>query len=348
MSLQAIPGTILIPDLVSYSHGSAWNDLLIDASGEKVAFVTRVPKTGTITKVGFRTRTVTTSAALKVSLQGVNTSGDPNGTILGGGTAYGILSSPASNTWYLVTLNAGLSVNKFDPIAAVIEFSSTVGSLNIGAAARGWGARQLYNAYVDHYTTAWTKYDYLISVAFVYSDNSYGTTPFVHPISAIGAYTFNSGSTPDEYGNYFKLPFPVRAVGMVADVDLDQDSTFKLYDSDGTTVLASVVVNASQRYSTAAGLIWGLFSTPVNLLKNTWYRMTIVPNGTTNISLSWIDAADMSAFPLGQNCYQTSRTDGGAWTEDTVTRVEIALLVDSFDDGVGAGGVSRTRVQGGM
>jgi len=343
MTLQVINPPILIPGLVDYCHGYYYNSLLIDAAAEKAAFITYVPKTGTISKVGFRTGVVTTGDTLKVSLQGVNASGDPDGTILASGSAYQtqVVADTDDNTWFLVTLVAGASVTKNDPIAIVIEFNSWVaGNLNIAAGAMGLATYQLYNCYTDLYTTAWAKSGNLINVALEYSDGSYAPG-FTHPMSALSFYSYNSGSTPDEYGNYFQIPFPCRAAGIAAFVDLEQSSTFTLYDSDGTTVLASKQLLPAQRVATAPGLFWAYFSASVNLLKDTWYRMTVVPNGTTSIGLNYFAvnlAAQMDSYALGQKCYQTSRTDSGAWTENTLRRVEVALIVDAFDDAAGAGG----------
>jgi hypothetical protein len=338
MTLQAINPPILIPGLIDYCHSYYWSSLLIDAAAEKAAFITYAPKTGTISKVGFRTGTVTTGDTLKISLQGVNASGNPDGTILASGNAYQtlVVADTNDNTWFLVTLVAGASVTKNDPIAIVIEFNAWVaGNLNISAGGTGIGTNH-YNVYTDLYTAAWAKSANLINVALEYSDGSY-SSGFTHPMSTLSYYTYNSGSSPDEYGNYFQIPFPCRAVGIVAYSDLDESATFTLYDSDGTTVLASKQLLLAQRIGTAVGLCWAYFATPVNLLKDTWYRMTVVPNTVTSIGLSYfaVDlAGQMNSYSLGQKCYQTSRTDAGAWTQDTLRRVQMALLVDSFDDGV--------------
>jgi hypothetical protein len=343
MTLQAINPPILIPGLVDYCHSNFFNSLLIDAAAEKAAFITYAPKTGTISKVGFRTGTVSAGDTLKISLQSVDASGNPDGTILASGDAYQTqaVADADDNKWFLATLVSGASVTKGDPISIVIEFNSYVaGNLNISAGARGIGVSQIYNIYADLYTTTWTKNAYLINAALEYSDGSYASG-FTHPMSALSSYSYNSGSTPDEYGDYFQIPFPCRAAGIVAYVTLNQSSTFTLYDSDGTTVLASKQLLSAQRYGASYGLFWAFFDTPVNLLKDTWYRMTVVPNGTTNISLCYFSvdlAAQMDSYALGQKCYRTSRTDSGAWTQDTLTRVEVALIVDAFDDGAGAGG----------
>lgn len=344
MAIQTVQPYLPLPSVFQVTY---FNSLLIDTSGEKAAFITQIPKTGTISKVGFRTATVTTAQTLKVSLQGVNTSGDPDGTILGSGNAYGTQASPASNTWYTVTLTSGLSVTKGDAVAVVVEFDTTVGNLNIAAAAKNYSTPDNQQIYSDLYTTSWAKAGNLPTVSFEYSDGSYagGTTI---PTSAFTNTTFNGGSTPDEYGVYFQVPFPCRATGAWVLVDLDADATLKLYDSDGSTVLASTALPSAQRDTTSTGVSYRLFSSSVNLSKNTWYRLTIVPDSVSNIAINrWTmpSVAAMDSLPLGQKCYETSRTDAGAWTETTTNRPLIGLLVDGFDDGVSAGGgISKARL----
>ena len=317
-----------------------FNTLTLDAAGEKAAFITQIPKTGTISKVGFRTGVVTTAQTLKVSLQGVNSSGDPDGTILGSGNAYGTQASPASNTFYTVTLTAGLSVTRGAAVAVVIEFDSTSGSLIIVAAAKTNSAADNYQLYSDLYTTAWAKASNWPTVSFEYSDGSYsgGTTI---PVSAFAAATFNSGSTPDEFGIYFQCPFPCSVSGVWILADLDADATIKLYGSDGSTVLASSALPSAQRPGVALAIIHRLFSSSVSLSKDTWYRLTISPDSVSNIVINrWAvpSAAAMDSLPLGQKCYETSRTDAGAWAETTTNRPLMGLLMDGFDDGVGSGG----------
>ena len=60
MAFKAIPGGFHIPNMIQEGTGS-FKSLLIDAASEKVAGIVFAPKTGTISKVGFSTRTVTTN-----------------------------------------------------------------------------------------------------------------------------------------------------------------------------------------------------------------------------------------------------------------------------------------------
>jgi hypothetical protein len=60
---------------------SSFVSRLIDATGEKYAAIIQIPKTGTISKIGFRTGTVTTSQTLRGGIETVDAAtGAPTGT----------------------------------------------------------------------------------------------------------------------------------------------------------------------------------------------------------------------------------------------------------------------------
>ena len=110
-----------------------WKTFSLAAAGQKIAFVFRAPKTGTIDQVGFLVRAVTVSQTLKVSLETVNpATGHPTGTLIAAG-ASGTVASPAANTFYEISLGTPPSVTINDYIAVVIEFDSTGGNLQIAA-----------------------------------------------------------------------------------------------------------------------------------------------------------------------------------------------------------------------
>ena len=337
MALQSIGQFIKFP--FSLIDTGSWFDLLIDTSGEKAAYVTYVAKSGDISKIGFLVGTVTSAQTLKVSLQGVDGSGNPDGTILAAGNAYGTQTSPGSSTFYTVTLTGAATVTMGQAIAVVIEFNATVGNLNIRGVQEVTSV--LYNnTYSLLYTTSWAKAGGHPNVSLEYSDGSYAGG-MTYPISAFALNIINSGSTPDEVGIYFQLAFPCRIIGGWAAIDLDADATLKLYDSDGSTVLKSISIVSAQRQNDGRYFTEYLFSSSQELLKNTWYRLTLLPGSVTDITVvgfSLPSVAAMDSLPLGQNCYETYRTNAGAWTQVTTNRPMMGLLIDALDDGVGGSG----------
>jgi len=277
MALQSISQYIAMPPLVGRY---VYNTMGMTAAGHKAAFITQVPKTGTIAKVGIRVGTVTSSQTLKISLQGV-TSGAPDGTILASGNAFGTQASPVTDTFYLVTLTSGPSVTLGNHIAVVVEWDSTAGNLQITGLQLG--ATTIHSSYGVLYTASWAKQLCLPCVSLEYSDGTYagGTT---WPASTMASVTFNSGSTPDERGLYFQVPFPCRAVGAGGYFQhngASNDYDLVLYASDGTTVLTSATPTADAVATNDYGHHFWLFNASQTLVKDTWYRLILKPTTVT-------------------------------------------------------------------
>lgn len=341
MSLQTL-GEFIIPD---FRASVTFQSYLLDAAGEKKAFIVAVPKTGTILKAGFKTGTVTTPQTLRISLQTVDAAtGNPTGTLYGGSAA-GTQASPASNTYYTVTLGTGATSVKGDIIAVVIEFDSTVGNLNIDTVST------IYSnsfPYCNHYTASWTKNSSIPLTALEYSDGSYADCG-CSPITAWSYPGWNSGSTPDERALRFQFPFPCRLKGAWFRGSVSGDMEVVLYS--GTTALATISIDKDQTYSSGRYNKF-YFNTPYNLAANTVYRLSLKPTTVTSISafteMSFASQTVLDSIDGGQEFYYSYRTDAGAWTDDATKRYFMGLICDQFDDGtaVGGGGIPYGGLMG--
>ena len=332
MGLQTIQRGLWVPPVpLAYSSGA----MLIDAAGEQAAFIFAVPKSGTIAKVGFLTATVTTSETLRVGLETVDpATGNPTSPAAQyGGSTPGTQVAPAANTFYTVVLVVAATAVKGDIIAAVIQFDSTVGSVNIAQAS--WGA-QVGFPYVALYTTSWAKTSSVPVMTLEYSDGSYEVVEGAFPHSALNPISIGTGTTPDEVGNVFQLPFPCRVSGVWGYADLDGNNNVVLYDS-GSNSLASVLLDSDIRATLGSAYFVQTFAVPVVLTAGAVYRLSLTPTTATQSSLWYYrlpSAAAMDSLPLGQNCCYTQRTDGGAWTDTTTQRGYMGLIIDQLDDGI--------------
>jgi hypothetical protein len=357
MALQTIKGGLVIPPVPGFagSGNPTLASFLLDASSEKFAMIFPVPRTGTLNKFEFRLGTVTQAPGngLKCSFQDISASnGDPDGAI----DQYRVVTTGlSSNTWVtpgLITSDGTdtgtkRSVTRGDLLAAVIEFESfTAGdSLNISAldlVATGSGLYEL-RPYCDHFTASWSKQWKGAVIALQYSDLSYEflATPW-YPISALNAQSYANNSTPDERGLYFRFPFPVKLGGCwLRCIAGAGDADVVLYDSDGSTALATVSIDKDQVGFTNGRSIFVRFPSDVQLSANTNYRLTFKPTSAVAVSLydfEVVDASYMDAVEGGSSWYYTERTDAGSWTETTTKRPWIGLLVTACDDGAGGGG----------
>lgn len=338
MSLQTIkPISIISPAQIPVM--SAFVSRLIDATGEKYAAIIQVPKTGTISKIGFRTGAITTSQTLRGGLETVDAAtGAPTGTQYGGSAVGTNAGAFAANTFYQITLGTGATTaTAGDIIAAVIQFDSTVGSLNITDI--DYDSAFPYSCL---YTTIWTKNNRTPCISLEYSDGSYEVCQTM-PVEIWAATAFNSGSTPDERGIGIILPFTCRVKGACGWVQGTGDFQYVLYEGLTSPIQRAITNTIDTDVLGNTGFsrqIKADFTSPYILAANTDYFLTVKPTTTTNVSLWEMTvtvAACMDSFELGQKVYHGSRTDAGNFSTNTLRRAILGLTIDQLDDGAGGG-----------
>lgn len=308
--------------------------LLIDAATEKAAAVWRVGAAGAIRKLYFRLGTVTTGDTLLVSLQDIDgTTGDPDGTADQSGTV--VVADTDDNTWKSVTLGADRTVAVGDWLGGVVEYNSFVaGSMVILRSLTSW-----HPGYTDLYTGTWGKGGPTAILAVEYSDGLYYPQPGLLPgvPSSVSFHVNTSGF--DEYGMHFTMPFPARAVGGGFWSSLSGDANLVLYNTNGTSVMASAVIDASNQATNSAQERNYFFNTPATLAVGSAYRLTIQPSTTTSDTLRYIDcpvAAARGQLPGGTAIQLTKQLDvTGSWTEVDTQRPLMWLLLDQAHDGTG-------------
>lgn len=295
-----------------------------------------VPKTGTITHVGFRLANVSSSQTVRVGLETVSTSdGRPTGSQYGG-SAVGTQTSPTSNTYYEVALATPASAVQGDVIAAAIQWNLTGGTADFHSGQNDYRSEFPYHDEV----TSGTSHTFLRrwpNVSIKYSDGTYPDFGGF-PAALFADVTYNSGSTPDEHALRFSLPFNCRIAGshFLNTVGTSSDFDVVLYDKNGTTVLTSQSIDGNQWRGTGddAGRIF--FDTSVVLKRNTVYRLSIKPTTANNVKVRKVTVANanvMNQMPGGTNFSMSTRTNDGAWTDDTLTFPNIGVILDQIEDG---------------
>lgn len=318
------------------------SNLVIDATGEKVAYVVKAPATGDLSKVRFRIGGVTGAEDLRVSFQDLDASGDPDGTadqfrvvpaasVATGFVQTGIVSSDGTDG------GTKRSVVRGDRLAVVIEFAGTAG--NILITTHTTTALDLQaDAYPDHFTSSWTKQQTAAAMmSLEYADGS------VYPIIGVlpgifGNETFNSSDTPDERGNNFTLPFAARIVGIWSWLDYDNAVDLVLYS--GTDVLATKAAPAAAIRSVAtAGCVAVYFDSDVEVSAEEEFRAIVKPGaGNVGLSTCALGHATERAAYFREDFYSTSRTNAGAFSEDTAKVYQVGPILDAIDvGGVGVG-----------
>ena len=356
MAIQTFKGGFFFPSKaapagVGPAHTTA---ATLDASGEKLAYIFQAPKTGSIRKGAFRTGTVTTGDTVDVRFETVDlTTGFPTGTLFGANTNVSHTVNAADDNVWLTTaaLTADASVTRGDLLAMVVVNGSTPGNMILSGVNVTGPRMQLANLPYNATNTS-GSYAVLTNTnpcfAVEYSDGSYEYIPSVYPaetFNTISIATNTSGTTGDERGFKFQLPFSYQVCGAWAwmNVPGNTNCDFILYDSDGTTALLTYTFDGNVDLA-SVGISEILFSSSATLLANTNYRIVLKPSTTTTMTMYDMDvdaAAVMDACEGGQNWHLTYRTDAGAWTDTTTKRPFMGLRIDGID--VSSGGVGGNR-----
>ena len=351
MALQNLTGFVSLPGLPHWGGSTAFTTVVLDAAGEKCAFVFKAPKTGLIRKLGFKTGTVTTGATYDVRLESVSTStGNPSGSLFATNTnGSQVIANADDNVWFYVTLTADASVTVNDTLALVL--AAPGGSMQIAA---GYGG--LHTGGMPYVTADLNGAGYAtqsVGNPAFYIEYHDTTTAQVGNclLSTQTTTSFNSGSTPDQRALYFQVPFTCKLGGfeilmgaMVASSAFD----VVLYDSDGTTALATTSFDGDQYRTATTNYCFGRFATPVTLTVNTNYRLAVKPTTTNNVGLVQVNydtTTVMAAVDGGTNFQLSTKTDAGAWSQTADSRPCISLLFSALDDGVSSGG--RPEFRGG-
>jgi hypothetical protein len=359
MTLQATQGAWLgLKPPVLWGNVPAFTSSVIDATGEKVAFVGRhwnaARATKSIRRVGFLFGTVTKAggSGLTVSLQNVDTTtglphrpdGTPDQTVaIANGDA-----SFASDTWYRTdTLSADRSVAYGELIAVVIEFdgsgrlsSDAVNIKNIASSASILDN----SSSTQHFTSSWGPAASAPNVVFEYDDGTFGSIEDAMPCSAITTNNINTGTTPDELALKFQVPYECKidAVAVWPNNTLTGRDFSVLIDSTTVAVDCDTLRNSI-----------GLVTVPISeitLAANTNYYLSVRPDtasSNTTYDVTVADANHLTLWPGGTTWHLATRTDAGAWSATTTRRpMGFGIRVSAIHDGAG-GASGGQRIIGG-
>ena len=337
MSLAAIAGPIGWPPVPDWNtNGFAFsNILLIDAASEKAAFIVRAAEAMTVDQVGWATRAVTTGATLDVRIETVGGDGFPTGTLWAANTnGSQVVADANDNTWFDTALTANAVFAKGDEFAVVIVNPAvSFGNLVVASELPPFWS----HPYSTLFTASWAKTNGSPVLALRKTGGAYAFIVGGSPFSAINSVSVGTGTTPDEVGNIFRVPFPARITGWWEMLLPSSARDFDIVLYESTTALLTDSRDADKcAFTSNTSLQQGLFSGTAVLAPNTDYRIvhkpiTALVNSPQSITVS--AAAIMDGLNGGQNIRRTERTDAGAWTETATERLLIGVLIDQLDDG---------------
>ena len=327
--------------------GMSFSNFSLDASGDKLEIIFQAFDASQITTVGIRYGVRTgTPPTYKVSLQGVGSDGNPNGTIKGGGSpASATFTPPADTTWNStlrqITLDNAYTPTRGEMLAIVVEYSS--GTIS--------------GSHNSSFTSVLSNL--MSSVGFPYAiENAAGSRTRSSEVpmfwygagstyrgssgNTMAAPVFHADSTPyDEYGMYFSIgpshvsTYTVRGVVMHLSIPA-AGKTFAMKLYDDTTVLQDATFD-TDAFSTNSAYrnVTLLFDevTLSTLVAGTTYRIAFkgADSGTSlGIKVVGYNSTSQQKAVFGEATFgRTQRVDDGSWVND-VPRVMGGIIIGDW------------------
>lgn len=337
MAITDLP-TLLLPAPAPATDGA---NIIIDASGEKVACVFRAPRTGTLDLFEFRLQAAASAPAsgLRLSFQSLDlATGYPDGTqdqfrvVTAGLAANAWVTPPGALTDDGTDSGVKRLVTAGDLMACVVEFEAWAAGNSVVPNGIGSDRFPAGFPYTCWYTSAWSR-NGSFGCVLKYDDGSYAAVPGTFPFKAITQLNYSNASTPDEAGVRFAPAIGCRVRGVIwALVAHVGDCEITLYDADDV-VLASTTSDKDAGTGSAAAYMFG----PVELAPGQVYRITAKPTSANLVGFLRLQAEDNARLAAwaGENYYWTERTDGGAWTDRDAYCTPLSLMIDGIEAGGG-------------
>ena len=359
MPFQTIAGGLWSPERLRTNDVSPLLSLTIDAVGENAGFVVRAPKTGNITHVIYSLMTVAvTSGPLNFDarLETLDSDGTNSGTLLNSGTsndsngADSIADTDDNDQREVaLTTSGGVAVTLGQQFAFILQ-APGAGTFNVQLATLGGDPVN-----DDPYGISnGAKTNRGPVLAFRYSDGNVYAPLGSLPFETIASLAVGTGSTPDEVGNRFQYPFPVRinAVEVYMDPTAATSALMQVFAADETTVLYSVTIDCDLNFDQSDGTVL-VPTSDLDFDANEVFFVTFTPQEATTMDFTYaqVEDTDYWDFDSGLSVYSVSRTNntGGLATLNT-RRYFISVRICAFDNGAaiftgrrGAGAANLSR-----
>lgn len=342
MTIEDMP-LMFLPDItrLGYTTGGT---MRIANNTYAAANIIQAPKAGDITDVRFGLSAVNTGCDLDIRIEGVDASGNPDGSLISAGAnVVETIADTDDSIWKEVTLGTPPTVTRGQVIAITYRVDSGT-PINLDLQV-GLGLCETMSTkfpYSRLYTGAsWSGNNaHQPLIMLKYDGDTLWTVPMgcqPHRSQSSSSFSTGSNSTPDERGLKFTAPKDLRVAGCwVRTTNTGSDFDIVLYDS-ADSVLATASYDGE--YSTGSGNAILLFDATVNLTEGATYRVVMKPTETSNTGFMSFDLFYTDCdLMYGGSFTGTSRTNAGAWTDDDSLMMCIGIVADGVDIPAGGGG----------
>ena len=319
----------------------AVNLFSLDAADDYLAWVFTAPANGPVfsraaIRLGVRTGT---SPVYRLSLQGVDANGYPDGMVKGGASPVSVTLNPSTGGG---TVQEYTFANPYDSspgekLALVVEYSSgTIGIVNCWSFTRGMGAQGQSDFPYSVESNSGNK-TFRTTQCFGLYD---GTNWFGAGLMESSGQITTVGSNPVSAGNLFTLPAAmgesVSCVGMWHFTNISLTALRgRLYSGD--SLLAETDWWQSANTYGPCFAYWD--DGPQTLICGQPYRIVMTTSSdTTRVFYYTVtSAAHMTSMPFGGMVYYTQGA-AGSWVDTTTRRAMVGILIDDITAPSGGGG----------
>ena len=333
-------------DFSGTNLGYANTSQFLDATTEEVAAGYIVDSTDAITHIGIRLGATAPSSPpiYLASLQGMGSTGFPDGTVLGGGSPASATFDPSSwaaNSFNWVALNNPYTPTIGEIVVPTVEYSSgTIGSGDRIQVVQGWTSFISQSRFNGLFTSnSWASGNNTSGkpgLAIRTANTRYGvvlinSAPTAVSLGTSGHRDAIKFSMPDFFST-------ITCYGLRITCNPPSSGAFKLgiWNSSGTELAAEsinedVLANSIDNYITCG------FSAPVTITPSTTFYAGIERTdqacGLVHAELS--EANDQLAYPLGTAACRAT-WNGSAWSDNTTFRpLSVELLLSDITGGGG-------------
>lgn len=326
----------------------------LDATNDGIAWVFVSETSDPITRLWFRYGARTgTPPTFRISLQALDASGNPDGTVLGGGSPASVTFTPPADTSWdgtgrWITLDNAYTPTRGQLLASVIEWSSgTIDASNSSSFSRTITGSMnvsvgLPNA-VTEVAGVWGKHNF--APGFAYGT---ATQKFGRPI--IGVYTATSSVVGNRRTMAFTMPSGIMSTYQLSGVVFtgrlgSAGTTVKIavWDTSGAVIAETATIDCDASGSiTNAVNTFAFFNSLVTLTAGTKYYIgaEILTSGSTGVlGLNLSEASDRQCYPMGEQRLLAT-WNGSAWTETDTVLPLVELIFEDITVPSGGGETS--------
>jgi hypothetical protein len=304
--------------------------LALNASNTQLEFIFQAFEAATIARLWYRHISITgASPVYQISLQGVDGSGFPDGTIKASGNAKATFTPTAgnNNTGQWINLTSSYTCTRGELLAIVISYSSgTINTSNFVTFTESINSSEVFPYYIENVTGTRTRKLGTMIYGYGSASLAYG-----NPVTNVTTDNYDDATNPDEVALRFIVPATwcssykiAGARALLGYSAVGSTLSWTLYD--GTTAIQSYTADSdyAQGGNLLPSRIYFTDATLATLTPGNVYRLAFKNNHatTTNgvLRASVQSNADWAALPGGIEWYQSTRNNAGAWTDTNTSR----------------------------